>query len=195
VDSGSHIIGCRFQGVDSDELLNINDGVILYCTFIGNGSNVGVLASIAIGGASAFSIDGCTFYNLATAIELANAAHARGPIITNCHATDCTKWIDNLYTGTSAVACIEHNNRTRDNTTPRTGVGDGVNAGEVTTDTGGIATDYVDAGAGNFRLITGAPGLEAGMIAYSDIGAYQKQPSASGGGLIRHPGMNGGLNG
>ena len=78
----------------------------------------------------------------------------------NNHVTDSTKWLDNLYSGTGNVAVVEINSRTRDNTTPRTGI-DGINISEVTTDTGGAETDYVDAGSDNLRLISGAPGEAA----------------------------------
>ena len=55
------------------------------------------------------------------------------------------------------------NSRTRDNTTPRTGFGDSLNIAEVTTDTGGPETDYVDAPNGDITLIAAAPAVDSGL--------------------------------
>lgn len=88
-------------------------------------------------------------------------------------------------------------NRTRDNTSGAIGNGgDWITAttlGHVTTDTGGPETDYTDNATNNFSLISAAPAKGAGLPAYLDIGAMQRQETAGGGGLLVHPGMGGGM--
>ena len=102
--------------------------------------------------------------NSDTAIETPNVAPGiRIPMILANHVTDCSKFINNLYSATAAHSFIEMNNRTRDNTTPRTGVFEMVLSGEVTTDTGGPETDYTNAGSDDLSLIAAAPGVDAGL--------------------------------
>ena len=64
------------------------------------------------------------------------------------------------------------------------------------------ASPFVNAGSGDFTptsevLALGFPGRAgiASTLNYADIGAIQKQASGGGGGLMRHPGMAGGMNG
>jgi hypothetical protein len=170
-DAVSVIYGSRFKGVANAKLLDTLYGTVSQCVFIGNATGTGVGGvSLAVGG---ITVINSTFYSLATAIELPNAADAQMAILINNHITDCSKYIDNLYSATSDRAVIESFNRTRDNTTPRTGVGDGVLIGEVTTDTGSASTDFVSAGT-DFRLIAAAPARGTGMIPGSDIGGVQR---------------------
>lgn len=185
VDLNGYVFGCRFKGVAASAQLSTAVGsAISNCVFIGNsGVGIGILTEqLAVGRAG--NIEHCTFYSLGTALSFPDSVPEFTPRLINNHATDCAKWLDNLYSATANLAVIEINNRTRDNTTPRTGIGDGVLVGEVTTDTGGAETDYTNAGAGNFRLITGAPGVSAGLIDYQDIGAYQQEPAAGGGSVV-----------
>lgn len=192
VDAYANIIGCRIKGAATSGAYHLITSVsasIVDCVFIGTSS------LIAIGIESTgqpWLIKNNTIYNCAKAVELADVVTVTIPIFINNHVTDNAEYLDSLYSGTANSVVIEVNNRTRDNTTDRTGIGDGVLIGEVTTDTGGIATDYVNAGADNLRLISGAPGESAGLIAYADIGAYQREPSAggSGGMLMANKGGN-----
>ena len=154
------LYGSRFKGTESGKtLVQCEDGVISGNAFFGAGA-LGITLSETN---AVCGIVSNTFYNIGTCIRLPNKALAVPPIIINNHATDCSKWIDNPFVGTQNHAVIEVNNRTRDNTTPRTGIGDGANVGEVTTDTGGAETDYVDAPGGDITLIPTAPGLDAGL--------------------------------
>ena len=196
-DNNAVIHGCRILGLDAGvAILRIDSGVVLDSLLRGtSGAGIGILRTAVVGAGSAGSvIVGNTFYDLETAIQLPNTAPTGTLFVANNQATDCGEWINNLYSGTANLAIIEVNNRTRDNTTPRTGVGDGANVGEVTTDTGGIETDYVDAGSNNFRLISAAPGKAIGVRNYADAGAYQRE-EAGGGGLLVHPGTSGGARG
>lgn len=182
-DLNTSLVGCRIESTANDNNVEILTGCIIECTIIGNNTGTGVLIEGANVGTT--MIKSTTFYNLSTAVKLTSQAVVSVPVIIDCHATDNSEYINSLYSGTAANVVIEVNNRTRDNITPRTGIGDGFNVGEITTDTGGIETDYVNAGAGNLRLISGAPGESAALIAHGDVGAYQRV--ANGGGDIILP--------
>lgn len=108
-------------------------------------------------------IENNTFYNFGTDIQTPNSVQSYLPWILNNHYTDGAKGLDNLYAATANVLAVEMFSRTRDLTTPRTGFGDSLNIGEVTTDTGGAETDYVDAPNGNITLIATAPAVDAGL--------------------------------
>lgn len=160
-DSFSLAASCRFKAVAGDAIQLSVGGTALNNLFIGNGSNV-AFKTIGTRTPPTTAV-GNTFYNWATAIEFPNTAPLSTPVIYNNHVTDCAKYIDDLYAATDLTPVIELNNRTRDNTTPRTGVGDGILSGEVTTDTGGAETDYTNAGADDLSLISGAPGVDTGL--------------------------------
>lgn len=180
-DQDARLIGCRFKGVADVSIVEVDlRSVAVSCLFQGlSGNGVGLVSN---NNGDAIHAINCTFYDLATAISTPDAAPSRIPAFVNNHVTDNGEWLNNLNSGSAAYAMIEVNNRTRDNTTPRTGIGDGANIGEVTTDTGGAGTDYTDAGGNNFRLISGAPGKAAGVRDFTDCGAYQREEPAGGAG-------------
>ena len=191
MDGGGMIVGNRIKGVEASQI---------FCQGSGSTPVIGNLFQGASGAGIGYSCEsgvsyliyGNTFYDLGTAITMVNAASTAMIAVVNNHVTDCGEYINNLYSGTANKAIIEVNNRTRDNTTPRTGIGDGANVGEVTTDTGGASTDYTNVGANNFTLIDGAPGVETGMRQHTDIGAYQRAAGAGGGGGGKQAGSGGG---
>ena len=157
-DNSNRVAFCRFQGVDtSSELLHIKFGAIIGSLFINGGDG------LVYGGSDSDPaiVIGNTFYNNQRAIVFPSNGINSPPMIFNNHVTDCAEFVDNLATG--AVSLLEAFNRTRDNTTARTNVGDGMNVGEVTTDTGGAETDFTDAANEDFSLISGAPGEDAGV--------------------------------
>ena len=183
----ARFLGNRFTTTSNYACIFLTRGSVVNNAFIGGGSGAN---GMGIVWSATSQYGGCltagnTFYDLATCITFPAFAWDVSPVVMNNHATDSTKGIDNLYSGTASQTVIEINNRTRDITTdPRTTLGDGVLIGEVDTDTGGESTDYVNAAAGNLRLIEGAPGESAGMTDYEDIGAFQREPSAGGGTTI-----------
>lgn len=192
-DVNTKILGCRFKLVAASPCAKFDgDGEAIGCVFIGNG---GVGIGVQVNEAAIVVIANTTFYDLAQALVFPNTAMTYAPILFNNHVTDCGEYINSLYSGTADLAVLEFSNRTRDNTTPRTGIGDGVNVDEITTDTGGIATDYTDAGSDDLTLISAAPGKATGMRRYTDIGGLQRQEPAGGGGLLVHPGTSGGARG
>jgi hypothetical protein len=170
-DAATLVYGCRIRGTSaSASLLTVDNGTVLRNAFIGPAAN-GVVYQ-TINSLVMHLIAGNTFYDAGTCISLPNQATVASVIIIDNHATDSSKWIDNLYSATASVSLVEVHNRLRDITTPRTGI-ETVTFGEVTTDTGGSATDYKDAAGGDFHLIPGAPGRGVGLVPNSDIGAYQ----------------------
>lgn len=173
-DNNAKAIGCRFKGVDAGVALVTGAGGLSVVSCLLQGASAAGIGINFESSANAQLCMGNTFYDLERCIAFPNGAPSLMTFIINNHATDCTEYINNLYSGTANYAVIEVNNRTRDNTTPRTGIGDGANIGEVTTDTGGDTTDYTNPGSNDFTLITGAPGVEAGMRQHTDIGAYQR---------------------
>jgi hypothetical protein len=176
-DAEIQVYGCRFSTtLDSATALQCDSGVILKSVFVGSGSPstaVGIIFSAYISSGSTMIAQN-TFYNWGTAIQGPNSAPAGGriPVISDNHITDCAKYIDNLYEATANIAVIEMNNRTRDNTTPRTGVLSAVLGAEITTDAGDYTTDYVS--ATNLRLIYGAAGVDGGMMTGTDCGAFNR---------------------
>jgi hypothetical protein len=173
VDGDNYIAidGCRFTGVlNTATWFNCQMGTVTACVFIGAG-NTSIAISFTLASANVMqNVSRCSFYNFGTAIRTPNAAAVSVVIATNNHVTDCAKYLDNPYVATSQQPTIEAWNRTRDNTTPRTGILSAVLAGEVTTDAGDSTTDYI--GATNLRLKSTAAGKGAGMMPYTDIGAH-----------------------
>lgn len=169
----SVISGCRFHGTDTDVLLSLNVSpvTVINCLFYGNSSSIGIDCGNTGGGS--FIISGCTFQGIGTAIQLPDSLNVGAIIAINNICTDCSAWIYSQYNVTATVALIECNNRTRDVTTLLTGM-ESTSIGAVTTDTGGPETDYVDAAAGDYRLISSSPATEAGLPALASAGAYQR---------------------
>lgn len=183
-DANAVMAGCVFAPtLDTASVIRMDSGFLNGCVFIGAGNtSIGLFCNASAG--AIWGIVNCTFYNFGTAIRTTSSAPTSAQAIINCHATDCGKYIDNGYSATGEIATIEFNNRTRDNTTPRTGVLVGALSNEVTTDAGDYTTDYTS--ATNLRLLYSAAGATAGMMPYTDIGAYQHVDAGGGGGETSH---------
>lgn len=97
----------------------------------------------------------------------------------------------------AAVGAFVAYNRTRDNTSGAYNLAtDWVAAtsyGNVTTDTGGPSTDYVNSGTGDYNLIAASPATSASLPQYGSMGALQRDQTGSGGGggmrLAGHGGL------
>lgn len=170
------ISNCRVETVGS-KCIAANTIVATNNILIGDSSAIGIQLNTT--GTPSYIINN-TAYQLGTFLTTPNGAPTSAPVIINNHVTDCSKYIDNLYSATANVAMFEFHNRTRDNTTPRTGVGDGMNIGEITTDTGGASTDYTDVATDDYTLISTAPGKAAGVVPFMDCGALQREEPAGG---------------
>ncbi len=164
-DNHAVVAACRIVGnSDTATFCTIRNGIVTQNAFINTGtpgSSIGLnfeqITYIIFGSNN-------TFYNFGTDVKTPNVAGTSYPIVLiNNHPTDSGKWIDNPYSATADHFVVEMNSRTRDITTLRTGFGDSLNIGEVTTDTGGAETDYVDAPNGDITLISTAAGINAGL--------------------------------
>ena len=160
-DTDNMIYGNRIKGTAlSTAFVYTRTTQVHNNVFLGNGINIGIQVTSTT---SLISLANNTFYNCGDAIQLPNAASIILTFLPNNHITDSSVWLNNLYSATANRAVIEMYSRTRDNTTPRIGIGDGANVGEVTTDTGGPETDYADAPNGDITLIPAAPAIDAGL--------------------------------
>ena len=172
VGTAVNFLSCRFKGVAAVWLAQIDYGNFIDCVFHGNSTINGIQFLVVTTTTWVSVVKNCTFYNLVDCWEIANAASVNFLIAVDNHISGCTKWLDNPYSATSDAGFIEMNNRYRNVTTPRTGIRQLVNAGEITT-AGSDAMDYRSVAGGDFTLIPGAPGRNTAMMQYTDIGAYQ----------------------
>lgn len=179
-DYPGYVHACRFKCAADSHLLECFSIQATECTFIGNSNGTGVANQQNPSTTRPHWVTNCTFYNLATAIEITANSPAWAVHVFNNHVTDCSKYLDNTQAGTSDVLVLEFHNRLRDNTTPRTGI-ESIAVGEEATDTGGASTDYNDAGTGDLTLISAAPGKGAGING-GDCGAWPAAESGGGGG-------------
>jgi hypothetical protein len=187
IDLYSYIDDCILEGLANVALAYISHGTVLNSVFIGNNTGDGVTATVA----GRLAIKGNTFYNLSIAIR-STPVSVIFPIIKDNHVTDCSTYLYNNNFAADEVAMVEINNRLRDNTTPRTGIYQGINIGAEITDTGGPETDFEDVGNDDFRLIDSAPAIAVALIPFRDIGALQKE-SAGGSTVVLHGSTNGGF--
>lgn len=132
-------------------------------------------------------IMGNTCYNVTgDFLQTPNSATGQigGALIDSNHVTDGNRFIDNLYAVVPSFYYIT-NNRTRDLTAADVNMGDAPVWAAVTTDTGAAATDYVNAGGADFRLIDLAPGRNAASLAKTDIGATQIEEATAATSFLR----------
>jgi hypothetical protein len=176
------VYGCRFviTGTVSVAVLRIITPVAISNYFSGNGQ---LIFGVTNTSSAAVILIANTFYNCGVILSLPNAALGYIPYLINNHVTDSDEWIDNQYSATDNASVVEVNNRLRDITTARTGIGESVTINQIDTDTGGPETDYTDYANNDLSLIDGAAGVDAGIgIGSHNIGASQNSRVASEGG-------------
>lgn len=167
----------------------------------------------------------CLSYNNSGASSDGFAVSTGGHTVTNCvaynngrdgirvaddpvHVENCIAEGNGAYgiNVSNRNSIVLRNNATYNNTSGGINVGTGksvLNIGPVAGSgsffTNAAGADFTlnnTAGAGADARASGYPGaLPTGGTGYLDIGALQHQDPASSGGLVRHPGMSGGLNG
>jgi hypothetical protein len=178
VDSGgarvlfSRITGNTAPGIVASQAARIQ-GCTIYDSTIGISliTTAGVVTEIIGNTIYSNSDDGISLYDAmtATVIIVNNMITDNGAYGIDCSDTD--------------VAAVLAYNRFRDNFSGAINSGtDWVAAtswGHVTTDTGGVETDYVAAGSLDLRLISASPAKGAGVLPYTDIGSAQREESAS----------------
>lgn len=179
------IVGCRIKvtGTSANAISANNATTIANCLLYGNGLR-GIYGSDPVYVGS-LCIVNCTGHlpNGTFLVLPASSSPKYMATAINCHVTDSTRMFDNGYYATEEVPAMRAYNRTRDNANADRGFGDWPIFSAVTTDTGDDTTDYTDASSDDFTLISAAPGKGAGLMAYTDIGAYQREePAGSSGG-------------
>ena len=170
----SYVYACRFSSVAGDCVGSSTAVNFFDCVFYGISTGKTGIKITNIN--TTISIKNCTFNGTSagTGISVVNNTQV-SPMaaVTNCHFTNLTTGVVNLWT--TPIAGAFRNNRFRD-CTPYTGwlVNAGVN--DVTTDSDD-ATEYVDAGASppDLHLKSGAYGLGVGLPIGTDIGAWQRE--------------------
>lgn len=177
-DANAEIKNCRIKST-ANHCMTVQYGRVSGSVIFGDIASNGIIFETET--ATPSFVDSCTIYGVSTAIEFSATSAFSGPqYVINCHITDNAKPIACL--GTLDQPIIQVNNRLRDNVSPSTGIGDSSISREITTDTGGPETDYENAGAGNFNLISGAPGRRAGLFPFNDVGALQHEDAGGGAG-------------
>mgnify|MGYP003113484148 CR=1 FL=1 len=164
IDHCSFVLACKFKAADTGaRLLSITSGQVIGCLFENGG--VGIRMEQHAGGFGPNNlVMNNTAYNLSGEFLNTRDALPNAPTnIINNHVTDCAQFYNNLHSATADVYVNMLNNRTRDNTSADSGVGDSLSLGNVTTDTGGAATDFTNVSSDDFSLISGAPGEDAGL--------------------------------
>jgi hypothetical protein len=177
-DTDVIVIGNRLEATDGVVICEVQTGVIEDNFIIGPSTAIGVFLKQF----TALSlIKNNTLEGLDTHIQLDNAAVATTlPCVISNMATDANTFIESLYSATANNMVVEVGNRTRDNTTERVGISDGIIVCEVTTDTGGPETDYTDYANGDLTLIDDSPAVGSGLgFGTWNIGAAQNSRVAS----------------
>lgn len=178
-DIGMMVGHCRFKVAASGSAgLTCEAGTVRGSVFWGSSGALGV-AFQATAGSAIILLEENSFVSIGTAIQFPNSVNAVLPVVINSYVTGCSKFIESLYSATATYAIIVGDNRTRDITTMYTGI-EPIEFGGVTT-AGADATDYVDAAAGNFNLLSTAPGVSVAMRQYRSMGAYQRDQTGGGG--------------
>lgn len=150
----AHCIACRLDARDCDT--GLESGSASLSVFIGG--LFGISDSAAVMAYATHNI----FNSQSTAgIRTFNGSrvtmfHAIGNVFTNCGRSILNPW---NATGNHALLPIS--NRTRDNANANLGFGDWPSVSEITTDTGGDETDYVNAAGGILQLIAASPASRA----------------------------------
>lgn len=172
-----HVIGCRLRVTANDKSLLACDSCIASrSVFIGPsapGTSIAIDTGILAVALTPIAILGCTIQGFGTAINVRNVAQTGMPIlIADNIVTGCTNYLVRVAGGNTTV--IESNQRTRDNTNPRSATIIDVTLGkEVTTDTGGAESDYISLATGDLQLISSSPARRSGMMPNTDCGAFQ----------------------
>lgn len=171
-DETVHIIDCRITspGAIGIKITGTAWNAIHNCTIF----NCGTSGIDIQGNGGGKSITGNTIYACVDAINVVSTASGHQVIVGNM-ITDNSGYGIDFNGGTSGTAIVA-GNRFRDNASGNTnGYADyvsGTNARNITTDTGGAATDYVDAATNkDFAIVYDSPGFEEGFSHRTHIGS------------------------
>lgn len=174
--SNMTIVGNRIAGGSTAaiELANVS-GVRLY-TIVGNviyaSSGIGIAKATAAG--YLVAIGNTIVGNTGSGININTGSTVLDVVVGNMITDNGGYGIDGVSAANAVFAAY---NRTRDNTSGALNLATdwlaATTYSHVTTDTGGQATDYVNAGANDYTLISSSPAKGVGLFAHRDIGAVQ----------------------
>ena len=195
-DTGCEFVNCRVTNASNDAGsfgIDMHHGVVIGCVFydiLGTG-----LRYAAPSGPHLVAY--CTFDDVVKAISTPNVAETQIFMLVNNIAKDCTDFADNLHAGTANHLLVAFHNVMNGNTDNYSGY-----AGDIDTsgDSGkglgfqDLTSDplFVSEANDDYNLQATSPAKNTGPFlnnrgAMSDVEA--------GGGIIRHPGMTGGIDG
>jgi hypothetical protein len=192
--AGTTVRGCVVSGGINNFSALVSTSIVIGCLFKG-ASATGINQSAG----GAFVVDRCTFYNIPDGIKWTTSAPVTGTQVTNSIFDSCSTTGLNNATGTNSNLVFRAGNLFHGNGANEAGFGDAPSFFEQA-DAG---SPFTAAGSDDFSLVTGSnakangvPGLfeNLSVKSYLDIGAVQREEAATGG-MLRHPGMSGGLNG
>lgn len=191
--TGGRVIGCRVKtsSASAPGITVAGSTIVMGCTVYGC---PGIGISINSTGSACAIVGNTIVGNSGDGIDVITGTTGLQFIGNNMITDNGGYGID---FNSTAVGGVLFNNRFRDNTSGNinsgTGWADATSWNHVTTDTGNYTTDYADYSSNDYRLIAASPAAGAGIPVPASIGALQR--SATGGGLMRPPGMNAGMNG
>lgn len=178
LNNGSRITCCR-MGSATGQAIVLNTvnaiNVVAFNTLFTCGTDAIAITAAQVATIMYNTLVGCT------GDGIDSSAQSNVNVIFGNMVTDNGAWAGTFGSAASAFAVAY--NRTRDNTSGRyNNATDWVTAtswGEVTTDTGGEATDYIDGPNDDYRLIAASPASNAGQPLYASIGALQREGAAA----------------
>lgn len=169
VSGGARIVGCRITGGPSVGISGA-PGVVAFNTIYSSAGNAINLTSVSTLSAVLYNTivgGGADGINVVTSTT-------QNQLLVGNQITDNTgDGINMVSTSNGAFAA---NNRFRDNASTYNNFGDWITAtsyNDVTTDTGGPETDYMNFSGNDYNLIWESPARGAGNPLYADIGALQ----------------------
>lgn len=163
--------------------------VIINCIIDSAGTNA-IDVTTTTAGTQMPTIYGCTIYNTTgNTYNVGNAAYTNLTAILNTLVNTAGYFMDSAYQATANLAVVLSHNRNI-STNNKRGFADwvsGTNWSEVTTANG----DFTNAAGEDFTLTSDSPAKGVGVMPFQDIGALQREESASSGAILS--GFNGGF--
>jgi len=189
------VIGCAIiNGADGISLEAALRMTIAFNTFIDQGAN----AVISNSGSRFWFLNNSVYSPAGDGINLITTIPALAVVANNIFSECGVYGINNATGANSATIFRSNNDFYASGTANETGFGDYPSLSEQT-ESSSPFTSSTNMTIPNSRnaIANGLPGLfeNQSYTSYMDIGAVQRVEPSGGGGLIRHPGMTGGLNG
>lgn len=191
---GATVIGCAIvNGKDGVAIIAIAACVVAFCTFRDQAAN-----AISANGANRYWLLNNSIYSpVSDGLDI-NTTVTAWAVVANNIISECGAFGLTNGTGTNTANIIRlHNDFYSNSSGNENGFGDTPSLAEQTESSSPFTSSTdLTIGNGSNAIANGLPGLfeNESYTSYLDIGAVQRVEPASGG-MLRHPGMNGGLNG